>query len=154
MTTKSQQSYAVEMAWNKPLPNIDYDNEAFWEGLKEHRLLVWKCKVCSAAYWPKAYCQNHENEPFAANCEWAEASGRGKIFAFNIHEWAFHPGFKDEVPYVYALIELDEGPLISSRLVGDNQPTDVHSVGQRVEIVYEDHPNEGFTLPKFRIIDG
>ncbi len=56
------------------------------------------------------------------------------------------------MPYVYALVELDEGPLISSQLVGDNQPTDVHDVGQRVEVVYEDHPNEGFTLPKFQII--
>ena len=62
---------------------------------------------------------NHENEPFAANMEWAEASGRGKIFAFNRHHMAFHPGFKDEIPYVYALIELDEGPLVSSTLVGD-----------------------------------
>jgi uncharacterized OB-fold protein len=103
-------------------------------------------------HWPKAYCQNHENEPFAANMEWAEASGCGKIFAFNRHHMTFHPGFKDEIPYVYALIELDEGPLISSTLVGDRMPKDIYDVGQKVEVVYEDHPVEGFTLPRFRII--
>ena len=97
---------------------IDKDNEGFYDGLKKHKLLVWRCKTCGASYWPKAYCRNHENEPFAANMEWAEASGRGKIFAFNRHHMAFHPGFKDEIPYVYALIELDEGPLVSSTLVG------------------------------------
>ena len=106
--------------WKKPLPNIDKDNEEFYEGLKKHKFLVWRCKTCGASYWPKAYCINHENEPFAANMEWAESSGRGKIFAFNRHHMAFHPGFKDEIPYVYALIELDEGPLVSSTLVGSN----------------------------------
>lgn len=150
--THSPLVLTVTDEWKKPWPSIDQDNEAFWDGLKDHQLLVWKCKDCGAVYWPKAYCQNHDNQPFAANCEWTPASGRGKIFAFNIHKWAFHPGFKDEVPYVYALVELDEGPLISSQLVGPDQPDDIHTIGQTVEVVYEDHPNEGFTLPKFRVV--
>ena len=41
--------------WKKPLPNIDKDNEAFYEGLKKHKFLVWRCKKCGASYWPKAY---------------------------------------------------------------------------------------------------
>ena len=104
----------------KPLPNIDQDNEAFCEGLKRPQISALALQEMRRSYWPKAYCQNHDNEPFAANMGWAESSGRGKIFAFNRHHMAFHPGFKDEIPYVYALIELDEGPLISSTLVGDN----------------------------------
>jgi uncharacterized OB-fold protein len=143
----------VESEWKKPLPQIDHDNEGFWTGLKNHKLLLWRCKTCGAWYWPKAYCRNHDNEAFAANMAWAEAKGTGKLFAFNRHHVAFHPGFKNDIPYVYALIELDEGPLISSTLVGDRMPTDVYDVGQRVEIAYEDHPREGFTLPRFRIID-
>jgi uncharacterized OB-fold protein len=139
--------------WKKPLPNIDKDNEAFYEGLKRHQFLLWRCKRCGASYWPKAYCQNHENEPFAANMEWAPSSGRGKIFAFNRHHMAFHPAFKDEIPYVYALVELDEGPLVSSTLVGPRMPGDVYDVGQTVEVVYEDHPAEGFSLPRFRIVE-
>jgi uncharacterized OB-fold protein len=146
------QFITITAEWKKPLPNIDHDNEKFWDGLKEHKLLLWTCKTCGTSYWPKSYCIKHDNEPFASDCEWREASGRGRIFAFNIHEWAFQPGFKEEIPYVYALVELDEGPLISSQLVGADQPDDVHNVGQMVEIVYEDHPNEGFTLPKFRIL--
>jgi uncharacterized OB-fold protein len=140
--------------WNKPEPNIDEDNAEFYEGLKRHKLLVWQCKTCGKSYWPKAYCQNnHENEPWADNMHWVEASGKGKLFAFNRHHWAFHPGFKNEIPYIYALIELDEGPLISTTLIGDKKPKDVYDVGQKVEIVYEDHPREGFTLPRFRIVE-
>jgi uncharacterized OB-fold protein len=56
--------------WKKPLPNIDKDNEAFFEGLKRHKLLVWRCKTCGASYWPKAYCQNHPNEPRSTAITW------------------------------------------------------------------------------------
>ncbi len=30
--------------WNKPLPNVDQDNAAFWEGLKRHKFLLWRCR--------------------------------------------------------------------------------------------------------------
>lgn len=139
--------------FKKPRPNIDEDNAEFYEGLRKHKLLLWTCKVCGKAYWPKAFCQgDHAMAPFADNMHWVESSGKGKLYAFNRHDVAFHPGFKDEIPYYYALIELDEGPLISSTLVGDKRPKDVYDVGQRVEIVYEDWPREEFTLPRFRII--
>ena len=153
--TKSPNVIVVNSEWTKSFPSIDHDNEAFWEGLKQHKLMVWKCKTCTCgkAYWPKAYCQTKDAGPFASNMEWVEASGRGRLFAFNRHHVPFHPAFKDEIPYTYALIELDEGPLISSTLVGDKMPKDVYDVGQKVEIVYEDHPREGFTLPRFRISD-
>jgi uncharacterized protein len=151
--TQAPNVVVVDSEWKKPRPQIDHDNEAFWAGLTEHKLLLWRCKTCGAWYWPKTYCRYHDNEPFAANMAWTEAKGTGKLFAFNRHHTAFHPGFKDEIPYVYALIELDEGPLISSTLVGDKMPRDVYDVGQRVEIVYEHHPRDGFTLPRFRILD-
>ena len=138
----------VSESAEKPLPNIDLDNQPFWDGLREHKFLLFKCKICGAYYWPKAYCRFHDNEPFGGNLDWSEASGKGTVFAFNIHHWPLHPGFKQDVPYVYALIELAEGPLISSN-VSDIEPQKV-TVGMPVEIVYEDHPNEGFTLPKFR----
>ena len=152
-TTEQATQNGQTRAWKKPRPNIDADNEAFWDGLREHQFLLWTCATCGARYWPKAYCQNHDNEPFAQNMSWQPASGRGRIFAMNRHHWAFHPGFKDDVPYTYALIELEEGPLVSSTIVGE-QPADVIAdVGRPVRAVYEDHPEEGFTLPRFELAD-
>src|SRR5579884_228396 len=127
----------VTEPWQKPWPSVDADNEPFFDGLKQHKLLLWRCKQCGAWYWPKAYCRNHLNEPFAANLDLQEATGRGRVFTFNIHHWAFHPAFKDELPYVYALVETEEGPLINSTLL-DVDPKAV-KVGMPVEIVYEDH---------------
>ena len=37
----------VNSEWNKPRPQIDHDNEAFWAGLKDHKLLLWCCKTCA-----------------------------------------------------------------------------------------------------------
>jgi uncharacterized OB-fold protein len=138
------------VAYRKPRPNIDEDIRPFWEGLKRHEFLLFRCKECGAWYWPVAYCRNHENEPFMGNMQWQPASGRGRIFTFNVHRWAFDPAFKEDVPYVYALIELDEGPMFGTNIVGC-RPEDIR-IGQPVEITFEDHPEEGFTLPKARLV--
>ncbi len=147
--TSTEQTPAVDpaavTAWKKPWPNIDNDSREFWDGLTRHEVLLWTCGSCGAQYWPKSYCIKHENEPWAANMSWQPSSGRGKLFAYNVHHWAFHPGFQDEVPYYYALIELDEGPLISTTFTGRTpEPGDV---GKPVRITFEDHPELGFTLP-------
>lgn len=142
----------VAATWAKPRPNIDHDNREFWDGLRDHKLLLWRCHQCGAWYWPKAYCVKHPVGPFAEGMGWTEASGNGTVFAANRHHWAFHPGFADEVPYTYVLVELDEGPLISSTLVGD-VPDTIDIVGRRCTIVYEDHPDEEFTIPRFALRD-
>jgi uncharacterized OB-fold protein len=154
MIAESPDVRVVTEKWTKPWPSIDADIEAFWNALREHRFVLFRCQTCGAWYWPKAYCRNknHPNEPFMGNLDWEVASGRGKVFAVNVHHWSFHPAFREEVPYAYAVIELDEGPLISSTIV-DIDPTAV-KVGMPVEIVYEDHPNEGFSLPRFKPVAG
>lgn len=139
--------------WNKPRPNIDADSVEFWEGLKRHELLLWTCADCGAAYWPKCYCRNHDNKPFAANLSWKPSSGYGHIFSMNRHEYAFHAGFKEDVPYFYALVELDEGPVISSTIVGKQPTHPIQDIGRRVHIVFEDHPEDGFTLPRLELVD-
>ena len=139
------------MSWNKPLPNIDLDHAPFWEGLSRHELLVFRCKRCGASYWPVAYCRNCPAEPYYGNMEWVPASGKGTVFAFNVHRFAFHPSFADDLPYVYALLTLDEGPNFGTNVVGCD-PSKVH-VGMRVEVTYEDvRPDQGepFTLAKFK----
>ena len=45
-------------------------------------------------------------------------SGRGKVFSFVIFHRVYHPAFAEEVPYVVALVELDEGPRLLTNIVG------------------------------------
>jgi len=133
------------MAWKKPRPDVDQDMAPFWEGLKEHELRLMRCKKCGAYYWPAAYCRFHENEPFFGSMEWVPTSARGRVFTFGVTYQVFHPGFVDEVPFVYALIELDEGPMFGTQIL-DVDVEAVH-VGMPVRIGYLDVPEEGFTLP-------
>jgi uncharacterized OB-fold protein len=135
--------------WTKPWPNIDWDSAEFWDGLKEHKLLLWHCPQCDAYYWPKAYCINHPpKDPKMSDMAWVETPGKGKVFSWNVVYYAFHPGFAEDVPYIQVCVEMDEGPIISSTLI-DCDPDEVH-VGMPVEAVYEDHRNEGFTMLRWR----
>ena len=138
------------MEWTRPLPNIDPDNAPFWDGLREHQFLLFTCKDCGNAYWPMAYCRSCRAEPSFGNMIWAPASGHGTVFAFNIHRRAFHPGFADAIPYVFALIELEEGPMFGSNVVGC--APDAVRIGMRVRVSYQDvEPDNAdpFTLALF-----
>ncbi|MBI4334496.1 MAG: Zn-ribbon domain-containing OB-fold protein [Chloroflexi bacterium] len=138
----------------RPVPVLEPDTAPFWEALARHEFRLFRCKRCGAWYFPVAYCRNHANEPFFGNMEWAIASGRGKVFASLIHYRAFHYAFRKDVPYTYALIEMDEGPMLTSNVV-QCDPPQVY-IGMPVEVVFEDHrglsagKEVSFTLPKFR----
>ena len=137
----------VPIASERPQPNIDEDNQDFWEAVRRREFKLYRCTACGAWYWPFAFCRNHSNEPFAANIQLAEASGRGTVFSFNIHNVAFDPAFRDDAPYVYALIELEEGPMFATNVI-ECPPEDV-AIGMPVEIIFQD-VEEGVTLPKVR----
>ena len=137
------------MPYAKPIPSIDPDIAPFWEAAKKHEFLLMRCKKCGAWYFPAAYCRFHENEPLFGNMEWTRASGRGKVFAFNITHRAFNPAFANDIPYVFALIELDEGPIFGTNVIGCAPET--VKIGMPVEVVFEDITDE-FALPKFRPI--
>ena len=58
----------------------------------------------------------------------------------------YHPAFESEVPYVVALIELEEGPRLISNLVGI-APEDVRCE-MPVRVVFDD-VEDGVSIPKF-----
>lgn len=138
------------MAFTRPVPYVEETLKPFWEGLKRHELLLMHCKECGAWYWPATYCRNHDNLPFYGSMEWAKSTGRGKIVSFNITRVATSPEFKDLVPYVLALVQFDEGPILSSNIIGCD-PEDVR-VGMTVETVFDDVDEIELTLPFFRLI--
>ncbi len=50
--------------------------------------------------------------------KWIAASGKGKLYTFAVYHVAFHHAFEDSLPYVTAVVELDEGPRILSTITG------------------------------------
>ena len=67
-----------------------------------------------------------------ADTEWLEASGRGTVYTFTVIRQNGMRPFRSELPYVVAMIELDEGP----RMMGNVTDCDPESVriGQAVEV--------------------
>ena len=77
------------------------------------------------------------------------ADGKGKIYTFTVYHQAFHKSFENDLPYVTAIVELEEGPRLLSNIVGCS-PEEVRC-DMPVEVIWEDI-NEEFTLPKFKVV--
>ena len=124
------------------LPAATPLSQPYWDGARAHRLLFQRCRACGTAWHPPM--------PLCPEChspdyDWQPAQGGGSIYTYTVVQHATHPAFTDQVPYVVAVVELDEGPRIVTNI--KNCPVaDVHG-GQRVRIVFED-VNDALTLPQ------
>jgi uncharacterized OB-fold protein len=118
----------------------------FWQKAKEHELWLRRCDACNQAFfYPREICPNC----FSRNTSWIRASGRGTLHAFAIVHRAPAPAFGDHVPYVAALVDLEEGPRVPTNLVDVEFVPEKIKIGLPVEVVFEDVTPE-VTLPKFR----
>lgn len=130
----------------KPLPTPSPETQRFWEGAKRHELWLPFCRKCEQFYWyPRDFhplCGNRD-------VEWRRAGGKGRVHTFAIHYRAFHPAWNDEVPYVTALIDLDEGVRIFSNLIDVEPSHKTLTCDTHVEAVFDDVTDE-ITLVKFR----
>jgi uncharacterized OB-fold protein len=130
--------------YEKPLPAIDVESAPFWQAAREHRLVIMHCRLCDRHFfYPRALCPHCH----ASVVEWTPASGRGTIYTFTIARRPAGPAFKPDVPYVVALVELEEGPRLMSNIVTED--VDSIRIGQKVTAVYDDVSDE-VTLVKFK----
>src|SRR5512136_2525673 len=127
---------------SKPLPVADQDTKPYWEYTKKHELRVQKCQSCGKLYYPVSRICPH---CLHMGADWAKLSGKGTVYSFIIARRRSHPAMP--VPYVLAIIELEDGIRMISNVVECNVE-DV-SVGMPVEVVFDDLSPE-FSLPKFR----
>ena len=134
------------MRYEKPRRRIGPDNAPFWQGCREHRLMLPTCRACGKPHLPPGpvcpFC-------FSTDMVWQAASGRGQISSWTIVHKAWFPAFKDETPYNVVQVELDEGPRLTSHIVGAGEQK--LQIGQRVEVVFNDIDDE-LTLHGFRIV--
>jgi uncharacterized protein len=119
------------------LPKIHEHNRAFWTGGANGQLMISWCTRC--VFWVP---------PPAADCpgcggalEARPVSGRGTVFTYTVNYQPFNPDVP--VPYVIAIIELDEQAdlRIASNIV-ECEPDSVH-IGLEVEVRFEPHDVDG-----------
>lgn len=83
---------------------------------------------------------------WSTDLDWVQASGRGTVHSFTVIRRAPAQAFASRVPYVVALVDLEEGPRMMSNIVGDGA-LDTRS-GDAVTVCFEDR-GDGAMLPQF-----
>ena len=133
----------TETQYAKPLPTIDAGSRPFWDATKEHRLSIPKCRDCGQHhFYPRELCPHCHSDAL----DWVDVSGKGEVYSFTIARKPAGPVYADDVPYIIAMITLNEGPRMLTNLIVDD--VEAVRIGDRVAVRFEDVTNE-VTLPKF-----
>ena len=104
-----------EAEWKKPVPTVSGETRPFWDGCRRGDLLIQRCNGCGEyQFYPRAICAIC----WGTDIGWVKASGKGKIWSFTVTYQNRTPGFAEEVPYVVALVELEEGVKMFTNIIG------------------------------------
>jgi uncharacterized OB-fold protein len=126
-----------------PPPVANADSLPYWSAARERRLLIRKCTACGALHFmPRYLCPTCWSD----RLEWVESKGTGTVHSYTIIRRAPAAAFVPRVPYVIALIELDEGPRMMANVLGEDALA--VRIGDRVKVTFEDRGG-GALIPQF-----
>lgn len=132
--------FAIE----KPLPRPSEDSAPFWAAAHKGELCMQKCGDCGHVRFPPAVlCAVCLSE----NAAWVNLSGRGVVFSWIVVHQSQHPAFNGDTPYNVAIVELEEGPRLHTRIV--SCANDEISIGMPVEVAF-DRVNDEVSLVTFK----
>ena len=130
--------------YSKPLPEIQPYSQGFWDGAKQHKLLIQHCNSCGAnIFYPRRDCPKCWSQELG----WIEASGKATVYTYSVTLEGVEKMFVEDLPIILAWIDLPEGIRMHTNLV-ECEPEDVH-IGMEVEVVFRDITDD-ITLPFFR----
>lgn len=126
-----------------PLPTETGVDGPFWERARNEELSIQYCECCDRhTFPPRTVCP-----ACFSDLSWVEVSGDGSIYAYGT---VYRPNrpviFDDRVPFVIAVVELEEGPRIVSNVL--SEPDDI-CVGDPVRVTFR-KITETVTLPMFK----
>lgn len=121
-----------QMPAEKPLPKPTPGAEQYWESATREEFVLPHCRDCDQVFfYPRLWCPGC----FSQNLDWRQASGRGRVYSFSVVHQAPFPAYQADVPYVLAVIELEEGPRMMANVLHCD-PQEVR-VGLAVEVTFE-----------------
>jgi uncharacterized OB-fold protein len=127
----------------KLVPGVTPLTQPYWDGARRGELLLQRCSTCGHRWHPPLpLCPACHSDSVA----WEPASGRGHVYSYTVVYHATHVAMADKVPYIAALIELDEGPRVLTNL--RNCAEEDAYVGMPVRVAFEALTDE-ITLPQF-----
>ena len=130
------------------LPDVESAELApFWEGCRAGELRIPRCERCAKLVWyPRLSCPRCGGEAIA----WSRVSGRARLFTWVRVSRAFLPGFESRVPFVTALVELEEDPSVRLATMLETGGVEKLSIGLPLEVYFE-RVDDASVLPRFRV---
>lgn len=132
----------------RPRPQPDPVTAFYWEAAAQGRLAMQHCRHCDQLQFPPDVCCVHCQ---SQDLDTKDVSGRGTLYSWAVVDRAMHAGFAGRLPYVVALVELDEQPglRLVTNLVEVPDGTELRA-GLPLEVVFEDRGE--VVLPQFRLV--
>lgn len=133
----------MEMDTTRPRPNPTAETQTYWNGACQGKLLIQRCTSCGRQqHFPSVICRTCQS----TSLEWREAAGTGTVHTLTVVHRAPSAAFASLVPYVLALVDLDEGVRMMANIV--HAAPDAVSIGLRVRVVFESL-GDNVALPQF-----
>lgn len=116
----------------RPIPRRTGISAPFFDAAKKGELILQRCPRDGFFFYPRTRCPHCLNDDWS----WEAVSGRGTIYSFSIDRVGHDPAQRARLPLVVAAVELEEGPRMTTNIVGC-AVEDVR-VGLEVKAVFED----------------
>lgn len=129
---------------------LDAENLAYFRHCAAHEFHLQRCASCRLLRYPPTTGCPWCGDPEAA---WTAVEGRGAVYTYAEVHHAIQPAFKDHLPYLILIVELDaqrgvptehDALRVAGNLVtpsGDLAPADLVAkvgIGTRVRMVFKD----------------
>lgn len=129
---------------DRPLPVPTPTSQPYWDALRQHRLVLqYSPSTNQWVYYPR----NLAPGTLADDLEWREVAGTGVVYTFTVADRPTAPAWQGTSPQLIAVVELDEGPKVTTELVG--VAPEAIRIGMRVRAVFDDVAGSDVTLLKF-----
>lgn len=144
---KARPSAQATPAKPQPRPQDPIEQE-FWRLCQDGQLYFQRCGSCGIfRHLPRYMCARCGSPDYS----WEPSSGKGTLFSWTVTHQALHPAFAADVPFVAAVVELEEGVRMATRLVDCER--DRLALDLPVDLAFELIGGD-FRLPVFRPREG
>lgn len=131
----------------RPEPRPDEAHRFFFEGGRDGTLLITRCRSCGYySHPPGIACPRCLGEELVPE----PVSGRGTLYSWVVARQAFSTAFLDELPYILAIVELEEQPglRVLTNIVGVPSTGEGLEIDMPVEVSFEQRGE--WHVPMFR----
>jgi len=129
------------MANRADIPVVEGSSRQYWDAARDDRLLIAQCADCGRVHhYPRVLCPFCWSEAVSP----VEAKGTGSVYSFStVYVNDLEP-FKSRLPYIAAVVELDEGPRVVTNIDGI-EPGEVR-VGMPVRAAFREIVDETYSV--------